>query len=433
MSVKAPTKGAVAWLTHRLVANYWSLPLAAVIASPLAAWLIIWLDREGVTRWLLAHDLAPVASAESAKDLATAIVGVNVALFAVFMSISLIVLTLAASSLGVRLIDRWLDKPLTRLSLAGLAFTLVFAVIILAATDADATLARTPLLGHAFNVGFLCINVAMIGVALHDLGRTTFVDTSIAEVGHDAWTVTTPVTQILPWEGAWETRVTASREGYVEGADMDRLERLLPDTVGRVRICAAPGQHVLAGETLLLIQNGHCDAEEMRGCIAIGDYRSSAQSTVFAIRLLVEIGARALSPAVNDFYTALACTDRLANAIEGQSAKWVDDGFVAAFADNPRFELPGQDFCGLFADPLSAFRQSASAYPTVTIRMIGNLTRVLQQCRHRVPGFRKFLLEEAGRFAAHALQECRFNYDRSAIARALEETNAVYAQQEASA
>ena len=53
------------WVAHRLVANYWFLAICAVIAAPLAFALSLALDRRYLSDWLIAHDLAPVATADA--------------------------------------------------------------------------------------------------------------------------------------------------------------------------------------------------------------------------------------------------------------------------------------------------------------------------------------------------------------------------------
>ena len=68
--------------------------------------------------------------------------------------------------------------------------------------------------------------------------------------------------------------------------------------------------------------------------VAIGDFRSSVQSTVYQVRLLVEVASRALSPGINDFYTALACADQLAAALAGSI------GIAPTANINPSGETP---------------------------------------------------------------------------------------------
>ena len=346
--------------------------------------------------------------------------GINAAFLTLYYSISLIVLTIAAGNLGVRLIDRWLGKRLVRVSIAGLSFTLVFALLTMAAIDPEADLASTPLATFAMAILLFFINVIMLAVAVHDLGRTMFVDKAIDALAENASTTRIEVVGKPAFQGEFAQRIEAPRNGYIEGVDLDRIEELAGKDCGIVRVCVAPGQHVLRGETLIALEHQGADNDKFLRCIPIGPFRSNSQGAVFQIRLLVEIAARALSPAVNDFYTAIAAADALAEVIGAHCDNFVDPSHTPVSREAPQIELPGQDFAGLFSDPLAAFRQAAAPYPSVSIRMIGNLDRVLQLQCDGLHGTRGFLTDYATRLHAHARAMCETDYDRASLDDALE-------------
>lgn len=294
---------------------------------------------------MLARDLDPVATADTAKDLIGVSVGVNAAFLTLYFSLTLLVLTVASSNLGVRLVDRWLDKRLARLTLAFLGFTLLFTLAALAAIDGEADKADLPVAVVAAVILLQAVNVVLLTVALHDLGRTIFVDRAIHSLGRDAADDPARVVPAALKDRPFAMRVNARREGYVEGCDLTLLRGLTGAAGGRVRVCAAPGQHVLAGEPVLMVEHdlaGHVPVERLQRAVPIGPYRSDGQGAVFRVRLLVEIAARALSPAINDFYTALACTDRLGLAMAAHRCNWVDSTAMPVWIGMPPSNCPGR-------------------------------------------------------------------------------------------
>ncbi|GMN13753.1 DUF2254 family protein [Altererythrobacter sp. MTPC7] len=366
--------GLPGWILHRLFASYWLLAVCAVLAALPFALAVLWLDRELTTEWLLTRDLATVATADTAKDFTGVAAGVNAAFITLYFSITLIVLSMAAGNLGARLIDRWIERPLVRVSLAGLSFSMIVSLVAMLATDAEADLADTPLLLVGVVALLQAINVAMLSVSLHDLGRTMFVDTSIDRLCVDACKRSIDLEPVERSARSEHVVLRAPREGYFEDIDLAKLRDIACD--GRaVTLHVAPGQHVLKGEPILCSPSD-MDKNQVKSAIAIGPYRSDAQGPVFRIRLLVEIAARALSPAINDFYTAIACADKLAAVMESQVDSWIDDDRDPALKGCPELVLLGQDFRGLFEDPMSAFRQAACQYPSVSIRMIDNYGRI---------------------------------------------------------
>ncbi|MEE4201482.1 DUF2254 family protein [Erythrobacter sp.] len=410
-------QGLRGWIVHRVWSSYWLLPVLGVALAPLVALALLWLDRAFLTRFLITEELTIVASAETARDFAGVGAGVSAAFITLYFSITLIVLSMAAGNLGVRLIDRWLEKKLVRVSISGLAFTLVTSLFAMIATDADAPLERVPLTLIGFTLALLMVSVAMLAVALHDLGRTMFVDTSINRLARDAGKVDDrfigKTVEEIPWAGTLE----AQEAGYVEGNDIARLCRLLKDHPGRVRVCASPGRHVLRGQALILFKNEPSRDEGLHACVPIGPYRSNSEGAVFQIRLLVEIAARALSPAINDFYSAIACADALAEAIMDHRKTWIAEDEIAVLRDDERIEFLGQDFRDLFEDPLSAFRQAASQYPSVSIRMIGNYHRVAQILANeeRSEPFIGLLAKLARELAHHAESVSSYECDKRDI------------------
>ncbi|WP_435418481.1 DUF2254 family protein [Parerythrobacter aurantius] len=406
------------WLVHRLVANYWMLAVCATLAALPLAYGVLLVDRNGATAWLLAQGMAPVATADTAKDFVGVAAGVNAAFIALYFSITLIVLSLAAGNLGVRLIDRWLKRRLVRVSLAGLSFSQIVTLVAALAIDGEAPLAETPLLLVATVMLLQAVNVAMLAVSLHALGRTMFVDDSIDRVADDACACTLALTSVAQVPAALPHILRSRREGYVEEVDHAALVAAFADGAARVVVHAAPGQHVMAGEALLSADVPF-DAAALRPSLPIGGYRSDHQGTVFHIRLLVEIAARALSPAINDFYTAITCADKLAAIMESHADRWVRVGHAPALASRPWLILEGQDFRSLFDDPLSALRQAASAYPSVTIRLIDNLGRLTHRLEKQAePELLQFLRTEAAQLRDHAMTLAQIDGDRADIATA---------------
>ncbi|MEO1264686.1 MAG: DUF2254 family protein, partial [Pseudomonadota bacterium] len=55
--------------------------------------------------------------------------------------------------------------------------------------------------------------------------------------------------------------------------------------------------------------------DEVRENVIVANVRRPTGDIEFSINLIVEIGLRALSPGINDTFTAIACVDRLSSAM----------------------------------------------------------------------------------------------------------------------
>lgn len=408
------------WVLHRMFASYWLLAVCAVFAAFPFTVALLHLDGEGATAWLIAQGLSPVSTADTAKDFVGVAAGINAAFITLYFSITLIVLSMAAGNLGVRLIDRWLERRLIRWSLGGLSFSLVVTLIAMLAIDAEASLPETPLATVLVVLLLQAINIAMLAVSLHGLGRTMFIDSSIDRLSRDAQARSLQLVGVVPPASQPYFTIDAPREGYIEDVDTDSLARLFDGQDFVIVVHAAPGQHVVKGDPLLSA-TADLPRDRVQRLLPIGPYRSDNQGVVFRIRLLVEIAARALSPAINDFYTAITCADKLAAIIESQTGTWIDEQHAPALAQARWLIVEGQDFRSLFEDPLNAFRQAACQYPSVAIRMIDNYARIAR--RQRINGAPDGLIELIGRLASelagHARSVAQFEGDAEDIAQAL--------------
>ena len=97
--------------------------------------------------------------------------------------------------------------------------------------------------------------------------------------------------------------------GLVGWARTHRAELVLPHPVG---------DFVHTGEVLVRVYGGAFGdraTEELSGMIVLGDERTFEQDPAFAIRIMVDMANRALSPAVNDPTTAVQVLDHIGEVL----------------------------------------------------------------------------------------------------------------------
>jgi uncharacterized membrane protein len=82
-----------------------------------------------------------------------------------------------------------------------------------------------------------------------------------------------------------------------------------------VRIVKKPGQFVLAGDQIALIWPGKSAYSRLPARIGhaflIGRQRTPTQDIQYAVNQLTEVALRAMSPAINDPFTAMTCLDHI--------------------------------------------------------------------------------------------------------------------------
>ena len=174
--------------------------------------------------------------------------------------------------------------------------------------------------------------------------------------------------------------LAAPHSGYLQFVAYDTLVGMAAESDAVVRFLYRPGHFVVEGLPLATVWPG--DAAEAIGrslqrAHFTGPNRTLAQDLTFAIDQLVEIAIRALSPALNDTFTALTCIDWLSDGLCKITARWNPrfvqrDGLgnVRVIAAEVRYEQ--------FVDrAFDKIRQAAKGMPAVMIRQLDSLAKIM--------------------------------------------------------
>ena len=108
-----------------------------------------------------------------------------------------------------------------------------------------------------------------------------------------------------------------------------------------------------------------------------GPHRTLMQDPVFAIDQLVEIAIRALSPAVNDTFTALTCLDWISSGLSRMSGRELAEHVYRD--DEGRIRLIGADWSypKIVNRAFDKIRQAAGGMPAIMIRILDSLSAVV--------------------------------------------------------
>ena len=109
--------------------------------------------------------------------------------------------------------------------------------------------------------------------------------------------------------------IQASTTGYVQSIDPYSILHLAEAAGLVIQLFRKPGKFVRPGDRLALVwPAGQVEdevASRIRHTFQIGNQRTPTQDVEYAVNQLVEVGVRAMSPAINDPFTAMTCLDQL--------------------------------------------------------------------------------------------------------------------------
>ena len=128
----------------------------------------------------------------------------------------------------------------------------------------------------------------------------------------------------------------------IAAIDRAALLRLAEQTGGFVEVVPMVGEYLSPGRVVLRVGHGR-DAPDpalARRVFVLARQRTIDQDPAFALRMLVDIAIRALSPAVNDPTTAVQSLDRIEALLVELAPRHPGPSFVVDAGGTPRALVP---------------------------------------------------------------------------------------------
>jgi len=398
-------------LWDRLRTSYWFVPglfLISAIGLSIGALVVDAEYGSSLTfvAWL------PELSPDAARTFLSTVAGAVITIVSVSFSITIVALTMASSQFGPRLLRNFIRSRPNQVTLGLLLGTFVFALLTMrnihTADEQDFVprlslfIAVASVISSLFAFIYFIHNVATSIRApnvIHDVYR------NLMHAVEDYFPTTDDMEKVpsLDWQGieSPDGEVRATSEGYLLGIEIDALVKWAEDKKLRAQIKCRPGAFIYEDALLMVYQcSEETDAKEKeelangkaRESFILGEERTPGQDFAFSIRQLVEIAVRALSPGVNDPFTAMECVDHLGAALQKILRRPMPQSVFADKEEKARVALPEVDFKDVVAIALDQLRRHAAADLAVTrmiIIMLGDLA-----CRSNSEERREVLIEQ---------------------------------------
>jgi uncharacterized membrane protein len=174
--------------------------------------------------------------------------------------------------------------------------------------------------------------------------------------------------------------VCAPGSGYLQYVSMSTLIDISSRSHAVIRLLHRPGHFVVEGQPLANVWPAAAApgvARALGGAHATGPHRTLTQDLSFAVDQLVEIAIRALSPAVNDTFTALACIDWLGDGLCKIADRWRPATVHRDAAGHVRVITVTVGFRRLVERAHDKIRQAGRGMPAVMIRQLDGLAKVM--------------------------------------------------------
>ena len=401
-------------IKFRLRGGFLLRPLIVAICLGATGALLSQLEEwvPGMNAWvptiLFPSKSDPVVAQLILSTIATSIMTV----VAIVFSVLLMTLTLASVQFSPRIIINFIEDKITQYTLGIFLGTFGFCVAALPAARSYP---------HPF-APVLTVTVAMVLAFMCSCGLLYFIS-HIAEaisanhiIDRLARQTEQMIDEMLPVKTgqakvnptsylktyANKTTVTSLVSGYIRLIDAKQLFHLAESHHASVQVLRRVGHYVPVGVPLFILSSeAELDEDvrdDFRATFYFGPTRTLQQDIEFGILKIVDIGLKAISPAVNDPSTAINCIDQLSAIMIYYASRNAPDEVLTGADGNVLVAIPWLDFERLLDSAFEQIRMYSKADVAVSLRLF----RALTDIAHTVPDnvSRKILAERGRRILA---------------------------------
>jgi uncharacterized membrane protein len=364
--------------------SLWVLPTASTI---LALVLGLLLSRVKVGP---GSPLAFQGTADDARALLIGISSTMVTVIALLLGLAVVALQLSSTQFSPRLLRNFLrDRP-NQIVLSVFVGTFAFAAggLFDVGVSAGHRIDEFPRFAVTVAIALLFVSLALLVFFADHLAHSIQVDHILRVVERNTLPVirNLPTTAALPAVPEHAVAVPTRQSGYVQFVNVEKL--LAAAATQRVNVCLRPwvGEHVVAGMPLAWVWPAAPEApvpaaESLAGplhaAVRIGFERTLEQDPGLGLRQLIDPACKALSPAVNDPYTAIQAIEHLSVLFAALARRQVGPLVAHDRSGTITGAVPARSFAELLAIGVGLIRRYGAKEPTVIQALLRMLTTVV--------------------------------------------------------
>ncbi len=321
------------WLQRYRIRNLvqsaiWLPPLAGMAVALVALPLMRAVDA--------ALGVPPIVSPEGARAMLAALSSSMLTFIVFVFSILLVAVQLASAQLTPRIIALVYRGRVIKFALTVFVFAFVYTLALLSRIED-----KVPQVSMWLATGscVLCIGLFLymidyVGKSLRPVAILTHIGTAGIAVVREVYPKPVapepeaPTAAAPRLEGAPARAVASRRSGVVLAFDARGLVAQAKAADCLVELVPQVGDFITTGDPLFRVHRGgeRLSDDALDHAVAIGPERTMEQDPEFAFRIVVDIAAKALSPAINDPTTGVLAVDQVHRLLRAVAGRQLDTG-----------------------------------------------------------------------------------------------------------
>ena len=385
--------------------SFWFTPCLILSLTILSCMSLLFIDLYAGLNSLNWLSFLYHADASITRDLLTTVASSVMTVVSITFSITIVALTNASSQFGPRLIRNFMEDSSTQVVLGVFISLFVYCLILVRTTDNFAGGAFLPGLTIAGAIAMTLFGILLLIYFIHHVSLNLQSDSVIDDVYTELQYSINQIFKLQKEEedtcsSADKKQAQTSKQiensckqfqfkshscGYIQAINYADLTDIMSKLDSSLSVSVKPGDFVVNRMVVMTSDIKHISAEDektLHECFTLGPKRTPIQDPEFAVHQLVEIALRALSPGINDPYSAIACIDKLTAAICDLTQKSFPEGITYDEEGVQRITYKTTSFQNLANIAFDQIRQHSQSYLAIQLRQLEGLIRIAEQANH---------------------------------------------------
>lgn len=373
--------------------SFWFVPTLMTFGALVLSIFTLGLDEGSINKpgvwWIYSGE------ASGARSVLSVISGSMITVTSIVFSITIVALTLASGQFGSRLLRNYMRDTGNQVVLGTFIATFIYSLLILRSVRSEGENEFIPYISVTVGVLLVFISVGVLIYFIHHIATKIQAESIVSAIFEETTEAVDNQfpkelktqneeevgdrNKVLPpdqpedfYEEAYN--IKAGSSNYLKVVECEKLLKLAEKHNLILEILYRPGDFIIRDSTMMVVWPPQPVDDALHAklydSMILGEHRTLTQNAEYGIQQLVEIAVRALSPGINDPFTAVNCIDRLAAILCQVARKQFPSPRHHNAAGKLRLIQKTANFEGYVETAFNQIRQNARSSTAVIIKLM---------------------------------------------------------------
>ncbi len=308
--------------------GFWFVPIVMLLLAFGLALLLLYIDQRVDPGMKASLPWAYTGGPEGARSLLSTIAGSMITAASVTFSLASVALSIASQQYGSRVLRNFMRDRVTQMLLGTFVSTFLYSVMVVRTIrGSDYSGGFVPAIAVTVAIGLSLASLVLLIYFIHHVSTSIQAAHIVKVIAEDLGKQIpklypagtgepgpTPLVESDLRQGA-STDLWLEKGGYLQTVDLDTLLDQAAEQDVLIEVRVKPGDHIVRDTRIGVIWGkDHLPDKarhEIKGAFYVGGQRTAIQDIRYQFQQLTDVVVRALSPGINDPFTAINGIDEL--------------------------------------------------------------------------------------------------------------------------